>query len=127
MRRAQPEPHARPATRKLCRMRVMHACGSKRQAAYLYRHTVPEHRAVFCVCRTRIDDGEAARRLAPHLAAHEAGAQGRLLRSSSAVAIGREEFVSAKLAPKLAQQLKVTLPFLCVHLDASVGGSQHAC
>ena len=46
-------------------------------------------------------------RLAPHLAAHEAGAQGRLLRNSSPIVIGREEFVSAKLAPKLAQQLKV--------------------
>ncbi|KAK9826455.1 hypothetical protein WJX81_000175 [Elliptochloris bilobata] len=52
---------------------------------------------------------EALRRLAPHLAAHEAGAQGRLLRSSNAVVIGREEFVSAKLAPKLAQQLKDVL------------------
>ena len=51
----------------------------------------------------------AARRLAPHLAAHEAGAQGRLLRGGAPVAIGREEFVSAKLAPKLAQQLKVRL------------------
>jgi len=66
-----------------------------------------------CACaplhapRRHSSGARAARRLAPHLAAHEAGAQGRLLRGGAPVAIGREEFVSAKLAPKLAQQLKV--------------------
>ena len=92
-----------------------HIAHSTKQAQIMYQHTPPPSAPPLGVCgsSTALSCCFPVCRCGAHLGSYEEGLKGRTDNSKKLVKhnqVGREEFTSNKLAPKLAQQLKVRLP-----------------
>ena len=102
----------KPCTRYLCAIECVPACFLQAQLIQ-----------TLCMDGSAIERSDTTCRLGKHLALYQDGQAGKMDRKATSYPVSaRDEFVNQKVAPKLAQQLKVRTTSVDVHMQQSLPG-----